>query len=103
MAAPATGRNLRSTFKRRRRDACPMAAYDRLPSDLRAWLADAALPWSAQSALRLWRKALAACNGDAAEARRQLGRIEGRQLCRDARRIWGEAHPAARDPASADP
>jgi hypothetical protein len=34
-----------------------MAAYDALPADLRRWLAAARLPWSAQSALRLWNKA----------------------------------------------
>jgi hypothetical protein len=35
-----------------------MASYDRLPRDLRLWLAEAALPWSARSVLRLWQRAL---------------------------------------------
>lgn len=36
----------------------PMAAYDRLPIELRQWLMHAALPWSAKSALRLWQSTL---------------------------------------------
>ena len=36
----------------------PMSAYDRLPPDLRTWLAGAALPWSAASVLRIWQRAL---------------------------------------------
>ncbi|WP_219174932.1 DUF6525 family protein [Tritonibacter mobilis] len=41
--------------RRRRED--PMAAYDRLPAPLRAWLQEAALPWSAQSCQRIWQAA----------------------------------------------
>lgn len=88
-------KNLRSTLKRRQRSTNPMAGYDRLPAELRLWLAQAALPWSVPSVLRLWRKTLPACGGDTEEARRQLSRIESRRLGQDARRIWGEAHPAA--------
>ena len=52
-------RNLGTTQQRiRRRAADPMAAYDRLPSDLRKWVAGAALPWSAKSCLALWQRAL---------------------------------------------
>ncbi|WP_260349929.1 DUF6525 family protein, partial [Alloyangia mangrovi] len=42
----------------RRREGDVMSAYDRLPPELRAWLAQAALPWSPRSALRAWRGAL---------------------------------------------
>jgi hypothetical protein len=35
----------------------PMAAYDRLPAPLRAWLREATLPWSAQSCRRIWQAA----------------------------------------------
>jgi len=82
-----------------RRCADPMAAHDRLPAELRRWLHGAALPWSAASALRAWRQALARTGGDAAGAAARLSRIEHRQLARDARRIWGPAHPAALPPA----
>lgn len=88
-------KNDSSTLRRSSRHVSPMAAYDRLPSDLRLWLADAALPWSAQSVLPLWRKAMRACGGDPAAARHRLSRIERRKLSLDARRIWGATHPAA--------
>jgi hypothetical protein len=42
-----------SRLPARRRSMDPMRAYDRLPPDLRAWLADAARPWSPTSCLRL--------------------------------------------------
>jgi len=51
-------RNL-STGLRRRRRADPMGAYDALPGPLRAWLAQAALPWSPASCRRIWQKARA--------------------------------------------
>ncbi|NDV49505.1 MULTISPECIES: DUF6525 family protein [unclassified Salipiger] len=63
----------------RRREGDVMSAYDRLPPDLRAWLAQAALPWSPRSALRAWRGALARTGcADAAAAR--LSAIEARHL-----------------------
>ncbi|MEC9104487.1 MAG: DUF6525 family protein, partial [Pseudomonadota bacterium] len=39
-------RNVATTLRRRRRPADPMQAYDALPRPLRAWMAQAALPWS---------------------------------------------------------
>ena len=44
-----------TSIKRRRRAEDPMRAYDRLPGPLRAWLAQAVLPWSPGSCLRIWR------------------------------------------------
>ncbi|MBT9386838.1 hypothetical protein KM176_23550 [Pseudooceanicola sp. CBS1P-1] len=93
------GANL-STSLRRRRVGDPMAAYDRLPPDLRRWLAGAALPWSAASALRAWQKALRTCGGDCRAAGRHLSRIEQLRLGRDAARVWGPAHPAASGPGA---
>ena len=75
------GRNLRSSLRTRAREA-PMAAYDRLPPELRRWLAGAALPWSAASALRLWQRALRDC-GDAQAALARLDRAERATLARD--------------------
>lgn len=74
-----------------------MAGYDRLPADLRAWLAQAALPWSPASALRLWRK------GDPAAARGRLDAAEARLLARDAPRVWGAGYPVTGFPAAACP
>lgn len=96
MGRPAGAANLRSALRRRRRASDPMAAYDRLPAELRAWLASAALPWSPHSALRAWRAALDRAGGDPAAARARLSAAEARQLARDTARIWGAAHPQAR-------
>ncbi len=77
--------NLRTGLRRR---AGGMAAYDGLPPPLRAWLAGAALPWSAHSARRLWQRALAeGCCHEKARARLDLA--EARALMRDAPAIWG--------------
>jgi len=80
----------------RRRRAGGMAAFDRLPAELRAWLHGAALPWSVATARRQWARALTAARGDRAAARAMLDRIEARLLARDAARVWGRDHPAAR-------
>nr|WP_256386762.1 DUF6525 family protein [Ruegeria sp. EL01] len=80
-----TARNLRSNLKRRKRQGRTMHAYDRLPSTLRHWLAEACLPWSPASALKIWEKAGGDRNPEAALAR--LDTIERSMLRRDAR-IW---------------
>ncbi|MDF3855846.1 DUF6525 family protein [Paracoccus sp. P2] len=80
--------NLATSLRRRRR-RCPIAQYDRLPPELRRWLAQAALPWSPVSALRLWHKLLDETAGNIEAARQRLDLIEARMLMRDAPRIWG--------------
>ncbi|MCA0919903.1 DUF6525 family protein [Pseudooceanicola nanhaiensis] len=88
--------NTRSTLRRRRRRGDAMAAFDRLPVALRHWLAQAALPWSPSSALRLWTRALQAHGGDASAAARYLSRVESALLARDGPAIWGVAPRGAR-------
>ncbi|WOI58451.1 DUF6525 family protein [Palleronia sp. LCG004] len=83
--------NARTSLRRGPRSVDPMGEYDRLPPELRAWLAEAALPWSARSALRVWRRALGASRGDAMAARARLARIERARLEREAVPIWGRA------------
>ncbi len=73
-----------------------MAAYDRLPRDLRAWLAEAALPWSAASVLRLWQKALQE-TGCPTAARARLARAEAKTLAREAVKVWGPRYPGRTD------
>ena len=85
-------RNLSTALKTRPREA-PMRAFDRLPADLRRWLAEAALPWSPQSALKLWQAALEEHHGCRAAARARLARAERRMLDRDAPRVWGPGYP----------
>ncbi len=84
--------NLASTLTRRGRGR-PMDRYDRLPAELRRWLAGAALPWSAGSALRLWRRLDRETGGDVARMLRRLELAERRMLARDCPRIWGAAYP----------
>ncbi len=89
-------RNL-STHLRRKR-VSTMAQYDRLPAELRGWLAQARLPWSAQSAARQWQRALHAARGDIMAARAALSQLEERLIARDAMQVWGADHPAAQNP-----
>lgn len=74
-------RNLRTRLPARTCRA-PMEQFDRLPPDLRRWLAAAALPWSAASALRVWRRTFRE-GGDAAMALARLDRAERATLARD--------------------
>ena len=57
-----------------------MTEYDRLPADLRAWLAQAALPWSPRSVARAFGRALARGRGDRAAALAELDRLQERRL-----------------------
>lgn len=72
-----------TSLSRRRRAGDPMDSYDRLPADLRRWLADAALPWSPCSALRLWRRLARENGGDRGLMLSRLTEIEARNLSRD--------------------
>lgn len=65
----------------------PMAAHDRLPADLRRWMIHAALPWSAESALRLWTRALRE-TGCRQAALARLEAAERRTLQRDRQSLF---------------
>lgn len=71
-----------------------MAEHDRLPAPLRAWAAEAALPWSASSLRRQWDRALRE-TGCTETARARLSALEARVLAREAAAVWGAGHPAA--------
>ncbi|WP_255402827.1 DUF6525 family protein [Pararhodobacter sp. CCB-MM2] len=81
MTGPSS--NLRSGLKRRAARGNPMSTFDRLPPELRGWLAQAALPWSPQSALKIWRRSLTRYDGDTAQALAHLSRAERSMLSRD--------------------
>ena len=73
--------NLCSALSRRRKARSardPMAEFDRLPADLRRWLAGAALPWSPRSAHRAWLRALS----EAASPQEALARLDALQTAR---------------------
>jgi hypothetical protein len=59
-----------------------MQVYDRLPPDLRRWMAQAALPWSPTSCLALWRRAMAE-GGTPEAALARLRRAEAAALARE--------------------
>ncbi|UWQ18490.1 DUF6525 family protein [Jannaschia sp. M317] len=61
-----------------------MAAFDALPPALRAWLAEARLPWSPASARRAWRRALWKNMGRTKAALAHMDRIEEDRIARDA-------------------
>lgn len=77
-------RNLGETGLRARRRGDPMAAYDAAPAPLRAWMAQAALPWSPASCLALWRRARGE-GEDVAGALARLDRAERATLARATR------------------
>lgn len=85
--------NLNTRLKRRRRAQPPMTAYDRLPPELRAWLSEAALPWSPQSALKLWKRYMSESQGCAEAALERLQLAERHSLRRDAPKVWGAEYP----------
>lgn len=85
-------RNLATSLRRRQRGD-PMRAHDALPADLRQWMANAILPWSAASVQRAWLKALKAARGDRQAARAALSALERRRVEKDVARIWGATHP----------
>lgn len=77
-----TLRNLATSLPAKARAGSPMAAFDRLPPELRRWLHEAALPWSPRSVARLYARARAdGADQDAALAR--LVAVERALLARD--------------------
>ncbi|CUH80998.1 hypothetical protein SAMN04488093_106253 [Tropicibacter naphthalenivorans] len=59
-----------------------MRAFDALPRPLRAWMAQAALPWSPTSCRRIWVKAQAQ-GASLEDVLARLDRAEQRTLARD--------------------
>ena len=87
----------RTSLKCKRSRGNAMRAYDRLAPDLRAWVANAMLPWRAGSVESAFAKALAK-TGSRSEALKALDQMQNRLLAKDGVRIWGDAYPT--DPVS---
>jgi len=83
-----------TSLKRSAGNANPMHEFDRLPAELRSWLASAALPWRPRSVRRAFEKALAR-KGTVKAALDELDRKQKRLIAKDARKVWGEDHPDA--------
>ncbi len=87
------GNRGQTSLKLKRRKEDPMRDFDRLPPELRAWVAAAALPWRPRSVRRAFDKALAE-TGDRVVALSRLNALQGRLVARDAAAVWGPDHPA---------
>ena len=83
-------KNRASDLPARKRNVDPMAAYDALPPELRAWLQEAKLPWSAHSCKKIWSSARAK-GASPQEALDRLNRVEAATLARDSRRLEAAA------------
>jgi hypothetical protein len=91
------GNRGRTSLKLRRRNEDPMRDYDRLPPELRAWLAAAVLPWRPRSVRRAFERAVARTK-DRSRALEELDRLQDRLVAKDARAVWGDAHPDVSTP-----
>ena len=83
-----------TTLKSKRRTRNPMAEYDRLPAELRSWVATAILPWRAGSVQAAYDKAMAR-TGDPRLALHELDRLQRTLVAKDSRQVWGDTHPNA--------
>lgn len=84
-----------TTLKCRSRTGDPMRAYDKMPAPLRQWVAGAKLRWRPRSVVVAYEKALDR-TGNPTAALDELDRIQEAMVARDAGKIWGTDHPAAR-------
>tara|TARA_B110000003_G_scaffold87285_1_gene89393 strand:+ start:9304 stop:9585 length:282 start_codon:yes stop_codon:yes gene_type:complete len=82
----------KTSLKRKRRNENPLLDYDRLPRDLRTWVANAELPWRPRSVLKAYERAFLK-TGDRNKAMNELNNIQHRLVARDAIVIWGKNHP----------
>lgn len=77
-----------TTLKGKRKSRDPMDDFDALPPELRKWVSQAILPWSAHSVRKSFRKAIAK-TGDPQQALAELDRIQSRLVERDSTRLRG--------------
>lgn len=90
------GNRGQTSLKSKRRSTNPMQEFDRLPADLRAWVALADLPWRAKSVKQAFDRAVTR-TGDTRLALMELDALQARLIAKDARAVWGQSHPSAHD------
>lgn len=83
-----------TSLKLRQRNHDPMREFDRLPEELRVWLASAALPWRPRSVRRAFDKAFARTQ-DKTRALQEVERLQQRLIAKDVCKVWGQDHPQA--------
>jgi hypothetical protein len=71
-----------TSLRKRRRNEDPMQAFDALPAPVRAWLSQAALPWSPASCRKIVQQAQARGEG-VEEVLARLDRAQQNTLARD--------------------
>jgi len=86
-------RNNLATSLRKQARAGSMDDFDRLPAELRQWLAQACLPWSAGSVVRISKRAAKADGLETARLHARLDAAERKTLRRDAFKVWGRHYP----------
>jgi len=91
------GNRGKTSLKLKRRNADPMREFDRLPPELRAWLAAAVLPWRPRSVRRAFERAVARTR-DRVRALEELDRLQDRLVAKDARAVWGQEYPYVSTP-----
>lgn len=84
----------RTSLKAKRRNENPMQEFDRLPPELRIWVARAALPWRAKSVRQAYERAVARTQ-DPTLALAELDKLQARLVAKDAGQVWGPGHPCA--------
>ena len=89
----ATNRG-KTSLKLKRRNEDPMREFDRLPAELRVWLASAVLPWRPRSVRRAFDRAIARTR-DTSRALEDLDRLQSRLVTQDARKVRGHKPPCA--------
>lgn len=86
------GNRGQTSLRLKRRNEDPMREYDRLPAELRAWLAAAVLPWRPRSVQRAFERAVARTR-DRTRALEELDRLQDKLVAKDARQVWGQEYP----------
>ena len=87
----ATNRG-KTSLKLKHQNEDPMREFDRLPAELRAWLAAAVLPWRPRSVRRAFERAVARTR-DKSRALEELDRLQDRLIARDVCEVWGQEYP----------
>lgn len=92
----------KTNLKLRRRNEDSMREFDRLPPELRAWLAAAILPWRPRSVRSAFERALARTK-DHSRALQELDRLQDRLIAKDARGVWLSPAPPSRSDLANQP
>lgn len=83
-----------TSLKCKPRQEDPMREFDRLPHELRVWIAAADLPWRPKSVRKSYDRALSQ-TGDREKALAELTSLQNRLVAKDAQKVWGHNHPNA--------